>query len=149
MQILYRKIIVASITGTIHSILLGLIFSAPFGESDESHFLLDFIAATPTYMMYVFPVVYTYGIVCSIISDKIGSFLAKKSDDSRIEILVSASLHIVFGLFLLIFSLIGAVIFFLVDILLIKMKQKYNLLGAISSLLLPISLLCVLISRST
>lgn len=149
MQIIFRKIIVASITGTVHSILLGLIFPAPFGKSPESHFFLDLITATPTYMMYVLPVVYTYGIVCSIVSGKIGSFLAKKSDDSRVEILVSGSLHIVFGLFLLIYSLIGAVIFFFVDILLVKMKQKYSLVRAISSLLLPLSLLCVLISRST
>lgn len=145
MQIVYRKIITASIAGTIYSILLALFFPTPFGQSSSSRYLLDVISTTPTYMMYVFAVVYTYGILSSIVSDKIANLLANKSGDHRLAIMVSGSLHIVFGLVLLLYSLVGAIVFFLIDRILLQANKHYTWVVAITSLLIPLLALFIFI----
>ncbi|MBJ6364331.1 hypothetical protein ACFOQM_24225 [Paenibacillus sp. GCM10012307] len=150
MQILYRKVIAASIAGTIHSILLGLLFPAQFIQpTDDSAFFTIVMTIIPTYMVYVLPVIFTYGIACSIASDTIGNFISKKSNDRRIGIIVSGSLHIVFGLVLLLFSLIGAVVFFLVDQILVKLDRKYTFLFSVTSLFFPILLLGVCVMSAS
>ena len=89
-------------------------------------------------MMYVFPLIYTYGVLASVISDTTGRILAKKSGDPRVEIMVSGSLHIVFGLVLLLFSLIGAIVFFLTDRILLKLNQHYTWVVTLISLVIPL-----------
>ncbi len=142
MQVLYREVITASFAGTIHSVLLALSFPSLFIQpADDSAFFSSAITTIPTYLVYVLPVIYTYGIACSIASDKIGHLLAKKSNEPRVGKMVSGSLHLVFGLVLLWFSLIGAIIFFVIDHILLRLNRPYTLLVALMSALCPILLL--------
>jgi len=138
MTVLYRKIAAASIAATLHSILLGLLFPNPFWESVKDGYFWSFMSWTPVYMSYVFPAMFTYGILTSVLSDKAGSWIARKSGDSRLDIMVSGSLHLVFGLVLLWFSLPGAVLFFLIDRLLSKFRSTIQGSAAAFSLLIPL-----------
>lgn len=138
MTVLYRKIAAASIAATLHSILLGLLFPTPFGESVKDGYFWSFMTTTPVYMSYVFPAMFTYGIITSLLSDKAGSWIARKSGDSRLDIMVSGSLHLVFGLVLLWFSLPGAVLYFLTDRLLSKFGSKVKGSAAALSLMIPL-----------
>lgn len=146
MTLLYRKIAAASCAATLHGILLGLLFPTLFGEPPQSHYLWDFVTSTPVYMSYVFPAMFTYGILASLISDKTGSWVARKSGDSRMDIMVSGSLHLVFGLILLWYSLPGAVLFFLIDRLLLRFHSKITLSVAALSLLIPLLSLVLFIA---
>ncbi|MEI2406139.1 hypothetical protein [Niallia taxi] len=141
MNILTRKIISASISGTIFAILLGFIIPDPFGDININTiqtYLLSSISIIPAYFMYSFPVILIYGVVTSIISDKVGESLANKTKDDRTEFIISGALHIVFGLILFLISLGAAVIFFTTDRIIRKRRKTYNWLDAIKSLAIPV-----------
>ena len=150
MQILYRKIISAAITATLHALLLGLFFPISFGESSSSS-LLEFITNSAVYAMYVYPIIFTYGILTSILSDKMGSLVARKVESRTVEIMISGSCHLLFGIALLWFSLIGAILFFITDRILIGLKKQYTWSNAFISLLLPACtlLLFILITNAS
>ncbi|PKG27244.1 hypothetical protein [Cytobacillus horneckiae] len=116
-MILSRKIISASISGTLFTVLLGFIWTNPFGDNITSiqNYLFSVISVTPIYMMYSMPVIMIYGILTSIISDKIGEFISIKAKETNAEIFVSGALHIVFSLVLFWIS-IGASLLFLLPI---------------------------------
>jgi len=141
MNILTRKIITASVSGTIFAIILGLIYPNPFGDVNISTiqtYLLSSISIIPVYLMYSFPAILVYGVITSIISDKIGELIAIKTKDERAEIIVSGALHLVFGLILLLFSLGASVLFFITDRIIRSRNQQYTWLDTIKSLILPV-----------
>lgn len=141
MNILTRKIITASVSGTIFAIILGLIYPNPFGDVNIGTiqtYLLSSISIIPVYLMYSFPAILVYGVITSIISDKIGELIAIKTKDERAEIIVSGALHLVFGLILLLFSLGASVLFFITDRIIRSRNQQYTWLDTIKSLILPV-----------
>lgn len=141
MNILTRKIITGSVSGTIFAIILGLIYPNPFGDVNISTiqtYLLSSISIIPVYLMYSFPAILVYGVITSIISDKIGELIAIKTKDERAEIIVSGVLHLVFGLILLLFSLGASVLFFITDRIIRSRNQQYTWLDTIKSLILPV-----------
>ena len=131
-----RKIIAATISGAVFAILLGFVSPNPFGEQVHPYFYsaLTFINV---YLIYSFPVILFYGVLTSIVSDKIAEFIAKKSSHKIKEIVVSGILHIVFGLVLLPFSLAAALLFFVTDRILLKQKKNFHWLLAVKSFAIP------------
>ncbi|MHA7967316.1 hypothetical protein ACX93W_24650 [Paenibacillus sp. CAU 1782] len=139
MVLIYRKIIAASLAATLHSIVLGFLFPNLFGDVPESGLLWSFVTSTPVYMSYVFPAMFTYGILTSLLSDKAGSWVAQKSGDPKMELMISGSMHLVFGLILLWYSLPGAVLYFLIDRQMrLKSRSKISGSAAALSLLFPL-----------
>ncbi|MFC0016045.1 MULTISPECIES: hypothetical protein [Allobacillus] len=134
-----RKVISASISSSIFAILLGLIMPNPFGESPSSitGYLSAFTLSTPIYLMYSFPVILTYGVLASILSDKMSQFFASKMKDDQIETILSGILHALFGLILLFYSLAASILFFVTDRILLSKNKEYKPLQAINSFAFP------------
>ena len=133
-----RKIISASVSGSLFAILLGLIVPDPWGNiSSITDYLFAFFIATPAYLMYSFPVILIYGVLTSIISDKIGGFLSRKTNNAKVEVIISGVLHLLFGLILHFYSLGAAILFFITDRLLQKNKKEYHWLLSIRSIAIP------------
>ncbi len=139
---LSRKIIAASISGTLFAILLGFVMPHPFGEQGVAERNYFYSASTIifSYLIYSFPVILIYGVITSIISDKVALYWSKKSRNKKMEMLVSGVLHIVFGLVLLPYSLGASVLFFVTDKLLQKRNITLHSLQAIKSLLIPLTI---------
>lgn len=55
-----------------------------------------------------------YGVLASIISDKVSEFISKKVERGKVE-LIAGVLDIVFGLILLWYSLVASILFFITD----------------------------------
>ncbi|WP_240335314.1 hypothetical protein [Paraliobacillus sediminis] len=140
-KIISRKIISASVSGSLFAILLGLIVPNLFGEAVTSvpDYLFSFVETTPVYLMYSFPAILIYGVLTSIISDKIGQFVSIKMGKGNPEIIMSGILHVVFGLVLLFYSLGASILFFITDRFLQKNNKDYKLVQAIKSLAIPLS----------
>ncbi|MFC0091026.1 hypothetical protein ACFFJI_08995 [Allobacillus sp. GCM10007491] len=134
-----RKIVSASISSSIFAVLLGLIMPNPFGDNPSSitDYLYAFTLSTPIYLMYSFPVILTYGVLASIISDKLSQFFAKKMKDDQIETILSGILHVLFGLILLFYSLGASILFFVTDRILLSKNKEYKSLQAIKSFAFP------------
>ncbi|WP_010649069.1 hypothetical protein [Oceanobacillus massiliensis] len=141
LKIIYRKIITASITVSIFSVLFGFIVPNPFGDTipSISYYLLSVAMAIPVYLMYSFPAILIYGVLTSIISDKVSRFIAAKTGNQKSEIIISGILHIAFGLILLFYSLTASILFFITDRVLQKQNKNYQLLQAIKSLAIPLA----------
>ncbi|MFT8322052.1 MAG: hypothetical protein ABF649_14215 [Bacillus sp. (in: firmicutes)] len=77
-------------------------------------------------MLYTIPAIFTYGIITSIISDKIGEFLARKTDNRMVGIIISGLLHLTFGFVLFFLSLGAALLFFITDRILLSRKKDYK-----------------------
>lgn len=136
-----RKIISASISGTFFAIILGLTLPNFFGDENMGSiqsYLYSAISIIPIYMMYSLPTILIYGILTSVISDKIGEFISIKMENKRTELIISGALHILFGLILLWFSLGASILFFITDRTLRSHNKKYEWLGAIKSLAIPV-----------
>ncbi|MCM3587813.1 hypothetical protein M3182_18975 [Mesobacillus maritimus] len=140
-KILSRKIISASISGSLFAILLGLIVPNPFGEAitSISDYLFAVVLTTPLYLMYSFPAILIYGVLTSIISDKVSQMISTKIGNEKSEIIISAILHGVFGLILLLYSLGASMLFFITDRLLQKKNNNYKWFLAIKSLAIPLA----------
>ncbi|KKK38249.1 hypothetical protein WQ57_10230 [Mesobacillus campisalis] len=140
-QNFFKKNYFASISGSIYAILLGLILPNPFGGAIASipNYLFAVVSVTPIYLMYSFPAILIYGVLASIISDKIGQFISAKIENDKSEIWISGITHIVFGLILLFYSLGASILFFITDRVLQKNNKKYELLQAIKSLGIPLA----------
>lgn len=136
-----RKIISASVSGSLFAILLGLIVPNPFGETITSipNHLFAVVLSTPVYLVYSFPAILIYGVLTSIISDKVSQNISTKIKNEKSEIIFSGILHIVFGLILLLYSLGASMLFFITDRVLQKKNKDYKLLQAIKSLAIPLA----------
>jgi uncharacterized membrane protein HdeD (DUF308 family) len=141
MEILSIKIISASISGSLFAILLGIIQANPFGENITSipNYLFSVVTITPLYLMYSFPVILIYGVLTSIVSDKVSKFVSTKIKNDKYEIIISGILHVVFGLVLLFYSLGASILFFITDRVLQNNNKDYKLLQAIRSLAIPLA----------
>lgn len=63
--ILSRKIVAASISGSIFAIIFGFVFNS-LGEGNSQSYLVSTITSIPFYMMYSFPVILVYGVSTSM-----------------------------------------------------------------------------------
>ncbi|WP_121614248.1 hypothetical protein [Mesobacillus foraminis] len=142
--ILPRKIITASLSGTLFAIIFGfLIF--PFSEEyigSPEGYLLSAISITSMYMMFSFPIILFYGVVTSLLSDRVGKFLSTNANN-QMELVTSAILHIAFGLILLWGSLVASILFFITDRLLGRLNKKFHWKEALISLTIPIMTLLI------
>ena len=137
--VIFRKFISASVSGALFAILLGLIVPNPFGEdiSSIADYLFAFIIATPVYLMYSYPAILIYGVLTSIICDKTSNLIARKTNNGKVEVIISCILHVLFGLILLPYSLGAAILFFVTDRLLKKSNYEFNWLHSVKSLAIP------------
>lgn len=132
----------AAISATLFNLLYALLYIDPFNEhiSLGHSFLQSYFYSLMGYMIYSMPVILTYGLLASLISDWIASKISTKASNLSIEWLISLCLHLLFGLVLLHISLIAAILFFIIDRILrrysFSSKPKY----ALASLLLPAAL---------
>lgn len=135
-----RKVVTASIAGTLYTIILSLVIPDIFGERIDSvsEYFYSAISIAPIYMMYSLPAILIYGVITSMFSDKAGEFIAVKSLEKKAEFIVSAALHVVFGLVLGWFSLGAAVLFFIIDRILKNFEKTYGWQYAFKSLALPL-----------
>ncbi|MFE4522925.1 hypothetical protein ACFRCQ_12415 [Cytobacillus firmus] len=135
---LARKIITASIAGSLFAVLLGLIAADPFaGELNSAgEYFQGVMLSIPFYLLYSFPVILVYGTVTSVISDCISLFLSNHRN-RKLEFYISLLLHLLFGLILLGLSLAAAVLYFVTDIVL-RRKQIGGWSNALKSLCLPV-----------
>ncbi|WP_257391378.1 hypothetical protein [Cytobacillus gottheilii] len=140
---LSRKIISASISGSVFAILLAFVSPGITGAGERitslADYLLQAILVTPAILMYSFPVILLYGVLTSFISDSISEFIAAKIQHDKSEIMFSAVLHIAFGLILLFHSLLASIIFFMTDRILQKRNKEYKPIQSIKSLAIPIA----------
>lgn len=136
-----RKIAAASISGTFFALILGFIFPNPFGDQDVATFKGYFFLATSSallYMLYSFPVILIYGVITSIVSDKIAELITNKAGRKQAEVVVSGMLHLVFGFILLWFSLGASILYFVTDRILKARKNSYEWLDGLKSFTFPI-----------
>ncbi len=121
--------------------LLGLIIPNPFGETILTipNYLFAVALITPIYLMYSFPAILIYGVLTSIISDKISQFASTKMKNEKFEMMISAILHTVFGLLFLFYSLGASLLYFITDRVLQKKNIDYKPLQAIKSLAIPLA----------
>lgn len=136
---LQRKISSASISGAIFAIILGFVMPNPFGEQvvAEQNYLFSSTIIINYYLMFSFPVILLYGVIASIVSDKVAMYVSKKNGNKKMEMIVSGVLHIAFGLVFLPYSLGAAVLFYVTDKLLQHRNRTFNYLQAIKSLIIP------------
>ena len=141
--ILPRKIISASISSSIFSILLGLFIPDPFdvGISSVGEYIDDFLVAVPGYLIFSFPVILVYGTIASTISEYLARSISNHTKKS-VEFYLSFALHIIFGLVLLWFSLLASILYFVTDYILIK-KNIYKWKNALVSLWIPFLVLII------
>ena len=138
---LSRKIISASISGSLFAIFLGLILPNPFGQTIPSipAYLFSAVISVPVYLMYSFPAILIYGVIASLISDKASELLLSKTKNEKVQILISGTLHILFGLILWPYSLGASILFFITDRVLRRKKRSYTWGQAAKSLLIPVT----------
>ncbi|WP_404276898.1 hypothetical protein [Exiguobacterium undae] len=141
----YRKVIAASLSGSIFAILFGLF--VPYPNSPTSNLIWQYISSVlisiPVYLMYSFPFILIFGGITSLLSEIISRRMTK---NQKAEFVVSGVLHLAFGSsFFLIFnpyagllSLAAAFLFFVTDRYLQNKRASYRLTQALMSLEIPI-----------
>ena len=138
---LSRKIVTASISGTFFALILGFAVPNPFGDQDITTFqgyLFSTVSSASIYILYSFPMILTYGVITSLLSDKISEFITSKADRKQDEIVVSGIMHLIFGLILLWYSLTASILYFITDRIMKTRKSSYGWLDVIKSLSFPI-----------
>ncbi|WP_231620794.1 hypothetical protein [Fictibacillus sp. 7GRE50] len=127
-------------SGTIYAIILGFSMPNPFGD-ESFNSVLSYVFASigiiPVYMMYSFPAILIYGVITSVISDKVGEFILIKSENKNAELIISGALHMIFGLILLWYSLMAAVLYYITDRILRKRNKEIKWYDALISLSIP------------
>ncbi|MEH7380992.1 hypothetical protein V7138_10970 [Bacillus sp. JJ1533] len=138
-QILPRKLITASITGSLFAVLFGIFLSSLFGDEINSikEYFWNFTLSVPFYLMYSFPVIFVYGTVTSIISDFLSRLIAKNRM-KRSEPYFSLIFHLLFGSILQWVSLSAAILYFIIDRILQKKYNQYKWSQAFISLAIPL-----------
>ncbi|MBD8070684.1 hypothetical protein [Bacillus sp. PS06] len=131
----------ASVSGSIFAILLGLIVPNPFGQTISSipNYLFAVARSTPVYLMYSFPAILIYGVLTSILSDRVSYYISTKMKSEKYEMIFSGILHTVFGLILLLYSLGASLLFFITDRVLQKKNKDYTPLQAFKSFGIPLT----------
>lgn len=139
-RMLPRKITSASIAATIYSIILGLVQPNPFGAQMDSFsdYMWEFTVTMSVYLLFIFPIMLTYGVITSIISDLAAEYYAFKFKYKKSS-LISALLHIIFGLILLWVSVFAALIFYFMDRYL-SLKSSFSWTTALKSMAVPVLL---------
>lgn len=147
-KMLQRKIISASLSGALFTILLGFMLPNPFKEQvvAEQNYFYSAISIMPVYLMYSLPVILIYGVLTSIISDNVAKFVSIKNKKKNLEVIISGVLHIVFGLVLLPYSLGAAMLFFVIDRILQKQTKNFDWLQTIKSFAIPITVWAITLS---
>ncbi|RBP90059.1 hypothetical protein DFO70_110165 [Cytobacillus firmus] len=137
-QMFARKIIAASISGSLFAVVLGLILTDPFvGEaSSAGEYFQGTILSIPFYLLYSFPVILVYGTLTSAVSDLLAFFISNRTN-RKLELYISLILHLLFGSILFGVSLAAAVLFFITDYIL-RRKQFGSWRYALKSLGLPV-----------
>ncbi|MBN8203606.1 hypothetical protein [Bacillus sp. NTK034] len=137
-QMFARKVIAASISGSMFAIVLGLIVTDPFvGEAGSAgEYFQGAMISIPFYLIYSFPVILVYGTLTSAVSDLLAFFISNRTN-RVMEIYISLILHLLFGSILLGLSLAAAVLFFITDYIL-QRKQFGGWRNALKSLGLPV-----------
>lgn len=149
-KMLQRKIISASISGALFAILLGFVMPNPFRDpvvAEQNYFYVA-TRIINLYLIYSLPIILIYGVLTSIISDKVAEFMSKKSEIRNTEIIVSGVLHIVFGFVLFPYSLVASVLFFVTDRILQKQSKNFYWLQTIKSFAIPLIVWIISVSVS-
>lgn len=141
----HRKVIAASLSGSIFAILFGLFVPDPTSSPANSiwQYISSVLISIPVYLMYSFPFILIYGGITSLLSEIISRRMTK---NQKAEFVVSSVLHLAFGSsFFLIFnpyagllSLAAAFLFFVTDRYLQNKRASYRLTQALMSLEIPI-----------
>lgn len=124
--IFQRKILTALITSAIAIVMLNILEPIP---SSDGGWMLGILV----YTIYSVPVVFIYGILCSIIADRISIKRKKfkKSFSFVLHVLFGAMFIIPYGIFLefdssgMVLGIIFSIVFYLVDVILNKLI-KFN-----------------------
>ena len=121
-EIIKRKLLTAVIS--------SLLFSLIFTFFDLSSFLEFFYLS--------FMLIVTYGLLTSLFSDWVIKKLAVPGSSPRTNEILAFCLHCFFGLIFLVFSLLAAVLFFIVDRLLMKVNIRWRFV------ILPIAIILLM-----
>ncbi|WP_246041901.1 hypothetical protein [Robertmurraya kyonggiensis] len=140
-SLISRKIISASIAGSVFAILCGFVFPSFVGEDADTmrEYMWGVVSMIPVYLMYSFPIILVYATVTSIISDFLAGLILR-GKLKKLEIYVSAIFHLLFGSILLWVSLLASIIYFVVDRFWVKKKGSHKWSQALLSLALPLLL---------
>ncbi|REB08087.1 hypothetical protein DVB69_08945 [Sporosarcina sp. BI001-red] len=139
---LSRKILSASVSGVLVFIFLGFFIPNPFGETITSvpHYFNSVVLSILGYLFYGTPIIFLYGIVCSIISEKSAVFISKKIKSDRSYLYISGFLHACFGFVFSGYGLIASLLFFAVDHFIKNRKITVTRKQLVTALVLPIAL---------
>ncbi|UOQ48759.1 hypothetical protein MUN88_00945 [Gracilibacillus caseinilyticus] len=136
-DLLSRKVIAATISGSLFAIMLGLADPNPFSKiRSVGQYFQDAAIAVPAYLMYSFPVILVYATITSVISDYIAYWLAAHTREN-LKIYFLLTFHVLFGLILLWYSLFASILYFITDYVLMK-KDIYKWNHAVKSFWIPI-----------
>ncbi|WP_051508702.1 hypothetical protein [Sporosarcina sp. D27] len=137
---LTRKILSASISGVLFFILLGFFIPNPFGEpiTSLSNYLGSVLVSISGYLLYGTPIILFYGIICSIISEKISVLISEKVKLDKAEFVLSGLLHASFGLVFSAYGLVASLLFFSVDRVIANRKMQVTGKQIVTALVLPI-----------
>ncbi|WP_039041445.1 hypothetical protein [Sporosarcina sp. ZBG7A] len=138
---LARKILSATISGVLFFILLGFFIPNPFGEpiTSFSNYFGSVLLSISGYLLYGTPIILFYGIICSIISDKISVLISEKVKFNNAEFMLSGLLHASFGLVFAAYGLVASLLYFAVDRVIRKRKMHVTGKQIITALVLPIA----------
>jgi len=135
-----RKLITASLTASLYSLFFGFIALGPYSvqlDSVSKH-PYEYFTGILFNSVYIFSFVFIYGIATSSLTE----FLITKFNFKPRVLLMGVG-HSIFGLIFWYFSLIPAMMFFLIDQILFYQKNKNNKFLIVISILLPIVIFIV------
>ncbi|GEN53545.1 hypothetical protein [Halobacillus faecis] len=134
---LKRKIVAGSITSSIYAVVLGFIMAFDSGLSSLVVYLHTVTLLIPVGLLYSLPLILSYGVAASFVSEWAGGYIAKVTGQPKAELLVSGLLHMFFGVIFMWVSLGAACIFFAVDLILKSRKKHFTWGTVYRSFLLP------------
>ncbi|MFM1651466.1 hypothetical protein ACI7RC_05085 [Brevibacillus sp. B_LB10_24] len=111
-KMLPRKLIAASFTTSVYTILLALMLPNPLGKPIQTNddYLSNFFLSICVYFFYVFISVFLYGVIASLVTE----YIVEKGK-LRPPLLFLTLGHLAFGLPLWIVSLIPGLLFLIFD----------------------------------
>ncbi|SIT75095.1 hypothetical protein [Edaphobacillus lindanitolerans] len=135
-----RKIIAASLAGTVFAVLLGLFVPNMFDETIRSaaDYLWHMTSSIPIYLMYSFPVILIYGVPASLAADHIAGKLAVRIGKRTAEPWLSGALHLVFGLPLFWYGAAAGLLGFMADRLIRSWRKTHRWYEMLTALLIPL-----------
>ena len=135
-DILQRKIMAASISSALVSILFALMANNPF----SSEFFTELLPGIYVVLTYTFPIVFIYGVLTSFLSDAVAKLATRRIGNGKDELLISGVLHTFFGFPFFYLGMFAALLFFVADKLLERRQPRYHWLQGAKWLLIPIGL---------